>query len=50
MASAALPGAGAPRSFERLAAEFSVRSVEALHAWAVWALRELEGEGGASPG
>jgi DNA-binding PadR family transcriptional regulator len=34
--------AGAPLSFDRLAAEFSVRSVEALHEWARWALTELD--------
>jgi hypothetical protein len=34
-------GAGAPLSFDRLAAEFSIRSVEALHEWAMWALTEL---------
>jgi PadR family transcriptional regulator, regulatory protein AphA len=35
-------GASAPLSFDRLAAEFSVRSVEALHEWARWALAELD--------
>jgi hypothetical protein len=28
-------GAGTPLSFDRLAAEFSLRSVEALHDWAM---------------
>ena len=41
-AAAASAGAGAPLSFERLATEFSVRSVEALHEWAMWALTELD--------
>jgi PadR family transcriptional regulator, regulatory protein AphA len=35
--------ADAPLSFDRLAAEFSVRSVEALNEWARWALTELGG-------
>jgi hypothetical protein len=35
--------AGAPLSFDRLAAEFSMRLVEALHEWAIWALNELDG-------
>ena len=35
-------GAGAPLSFDRLAADFSVRSVAALHEWARWALTELD--------
>ncbi len=35
-------GAGAPLSFDRLAAEFSLRSVEALHEWARWVLTELD--------
>jgi PadR family transcriptional regulator AphA len=34
--------AGARLSFNRLAAEFSVRSVAALHEWATWALTELD--------
>jgi PadR family transcriptional regulator AphA len=34
--------ASAPLSFDRLAAEFSLRSVEALHEWAMWALPELD--------
>ena len=38
----ALADAGAPLSFDRLAAEFSVRSVEALHDWAMWALTEVD--------
>jgi PadR family transcriptional regulator AphA len=38
----ALADAGAPLSFDRLAAEFSVRSVEALHDWAMWALAEVD--------
>ena len=38
----ALADAGAPLSFDRLAAEFSLRSVQALHDWAIWALAELD--------
>jgi PadR family transcriptional regulator, regulatory protein AphA len=32
----------APPSWERLTAEFSLRSVEAQHGWAVWALAHLD--------
>jgi len=39
---AAVADAGAPLSFDRLAAEFSVRSVQALHDWAMWALAEVD--------
>jgi len=38
----ALADAGAPLSFDRLAAEFSLRSVQAIHDWAMWALAELD--------
>jgi PadR family transcriptional regulator, regulatory protein AphA len=38
----ALADAGAPLSSDRLAAEFSLRSVEALHDWAMWALTEVD--------
>jgi PadR family transcriptional regulator, regulatory protein AphA len=34
--------AGPRLSFDRLAAEFSLRSVQALHDWAMWALAELD--------
>jgi DNA-binding PadR family transcriptional regulator len=40
-AEVAVPG-GAPLPFDRLATEFAVRSVEALHQWALWALSELD--------
>jgi PadR family transcriptional regulator, regulatory protein AphA len=33
---------GAPVSWDRLTSEFSLRSVEALHHWAVWALNALD--------
>jgi PadR family transcriptional regulator AphA len=38
----ALTKPGTPLSFDRLAAEFSVRSVEALHDWVMWALSEVD--------
>jgi hypothetical protein len=38
----ALADAGTPLSFDRLAAEFSLRSVEALHDWAMWAMTEVD--------
>jgi DNA-binding PadR family transcriptional regulator len=34
--------AGPRLSFDRMAIEFSLRSVEALHDWAMWALAELD--------
>jgi DNA-binding PadR family transcriptional regulator len=39
---AAVSNPGTPLSFDRLAAEFSVRSVEALHDWVMWALTEVD--------
>jgi hypothetical protein len=39
-AEVAVPG-GAPLTFDRLATEFAVRSVEALQQWVLWALSEL---------
>jgi PadR family transcriptional regulator AphA len=39
---AAVANPGTPLSFDRLAAEFSVRSVEALHDWAMWALTQVD--------
>ena len=41
-AAVATADAGPRLSFDRLAAEFSVRSVAALHEWARWALTELD--------
>jgi PadR family transcriptional regulator AphA len=38
----ALAHADASLSFDRLAAEFTLRSVEALHNWAMWALSEVD--------
>ena len=39
---------GAPVALDRLTSEFSLRSVEALHHWAVWALTALEADGRAT--
>jgi DNA-binding PadR family transcriptional regulator len=41
-AAVATADAGPRLSFDRLAAEFSIRSVQALHDWAMWALAELD--------
>ena len=41
-AAMATANAGPRLSFDRLATEFSIRSVQALHDWAMWALAELD--------